>query len=96
MFNLGSIASSVLNSIDNVAKETLEEPKLSATAIRSRRRAEDWAGAESGISDVSDLDSDHDQEARLNTSHPFKSNSRDSPDQVCLFAVLTCSTYVFF
>lgn len=38
MFNLGALASSVLDSIDSVAKETLEEPKVSATAIRSKRK----------------------------------------------------------
>lgn len=39
MFNLGALASSVLDSIDSVAKETLEEPKQqSATSIRSSRR----------------------------------------------------------
>eukprot|EP01041_Mallomonas_annulata_P003463 gene3463-6889_t len=32
------MASNVLSSIDNAAKETLEEPKVSATAIRSKRR----------------------------------------------------------
>jgi hypothetical protein len=40
MFNLGALATTVLNSIDNVAKETLEEPKVSATALRSRKKAE--------------------------------------------------------
>lgn len=39
MFNLS--ISSVLNSIDNVAKETLEEPKrASATQIREQRKRE--------------------------------------------------------
>lgn len=38
MFDLGKLAANVLNSIDNAAKETLEEPKLSATAIRSQRK----------------------------------------------------------
>jgi hypothetical protein len=34
-----NILTSVLNSIDNAAKETLEEPRqLSATQIRSQRR----------------------------------------------------------
>eukprot|EP00607_Mallomonas_marina_P010832 CAMPEP_0182421048 /NCGR_PEP_ID=MMETSP1167-20130531/6239_1 /TAXON_ID=2988 /ORGANISM="Mallomonas Sp, Strain CCMP3275" /LENGTH=504 /DNA_ID=CAMNT_0024597773 /DNA_START=46 /DNA_END=1561 /DNA_ORIENTATION=+ len=33
------MASNVLNNIDNAAKETLEEPKVSATAIRSKRRS---------------------------------------------------------
>lgn len=43
MLNLGKLASNVLNSIDNAAKETLEEgaPKQpSATQIRSQRRAQ--------------------------------------------------------
>ncbi len=37
MFNLGALASNVLNSIDSAAKETLEEPKQSATAIRRQK-----------------------------------------------------------
>lgn len=41
MFNLGTIASNMLNSIDNAAKETLEEPKLSATALRSKKKKDD-------------------------------------------------------
>lgn len=38
MFNLGALASSVLDSIDNVAKESLEDQKASVTSIRSQRR----------------------------------------------------------
>ena len=38
MFNLGKITTDLLNSIDNAAKETLEEPKESATTLRSKRR----------------------------------------------------------
>jgi hypothetical protein len=39
MLNLSKFASNVLNSIDNAAKESLEEPKqLTATQIRSQRR----------------------------------------------------------
>lgn len=36
-----SVISNLLDSIDNVAKETLEEPKVSATSIRMRRRGEE-------------------------------------------------------
>ncbi len=39
MFGLSAIAS-VLDSIDSAAKETLEEPKQSATVIRARRKVE--------------------------------------------------------
>ena len=38
MFNFGALAANVLNSLDNVAKDTLEEPRISATAIRSKRQ----------------------------------------------------------
>jgi hypothetical protein len=38
MFNLGALAANVLNSLDNAAKDTLEEPKISATALRSQRQ----------------------------------------------------------
>jgi hypothetical protein len=40
MFNLGALAKNVLNSLDDAAKETLEEPKVSATTMRARRKAE--------------------------------------------------------
>ena len=40
MFNI----SNLLNSIDNAAKETLEEPKVSATSIRMQRRGDDEVG----------------------------------------------------
>eukprot|EP01039_Chlorochromonas_danica_P004354 gene4354-4775_t len=39
MFNIGAFASSVLDSIDSVAKESLEESRVSATALRTRRKA---------------------------------------------------------
>ena len=38
MFNFGALASNVLNSLDNAAKDTLEEPRISATALRSQRQ----------------------------------------------------------
>lgn len=38
--NLGAIAN-VLNSIDSAAKETLEEPKQSATAIRKQKKIDE-------------------------------------------------------
>jgi hypothetical protein len=37
MFNLGALAANVLNSLDSAAKETLQEPTISATALRSQR-----------------------------------------------------------
>jgi hypothetical protein len=40
MFNLRSLAASVLDSIDSVAKDTLEEPKVSATTLRKSRNEE--------------------------------------------------------
>ena len=39
MFNLGALASSVLDSIDNVAKESLEDQKAAVPSIRPHRRA---------------------------------------------------------
>jgi hypothetical protein len=36
MFNIGAF----LNNLDNAAKETLEEPKVSATSLRSRRKGD--------------------------------------------------------
>ena len=44
--NLGAIAN-VLNSIDSAAKETLEEPKQSATAIRRQKKLEDQQNTKS-------------------------------------------------
>ena len=41
MFNFGALAANVLNSLDNVAKDTLEEPRMSATALRSQRLGRD-------------------------------------------------------
>lgn len=38
MFNFGALAANVLNSLDNAAKDTLEEPRISATALRSQRQ----------------------------------------------------------
>lgn len=39
MFNLTALASSVLDSLDSVAKDTLEDqPKVSATKLRKSRR----------------------------------------------------------
>jgi hypothetical protein len=41
MFNISALASSVLDSLDSVAKDTLEEhPKVSATALRKNRKIE--------------------------------------------------------
>jgi len=40
MFNFGALAANVLNSLDNAAKDTLEEPRVSATALRSQRRGQ--------------------------------------------------------
>ena len=40
MFNLGTLAN-VLNSIDSAAKETLEDPKQSATSIRRQKKIVD-------------------------------------------------------
>lgn len=37
MFNFSTLAANVLNSLDNAAKDTLEEPRISATALRSKR-----------------------------------------------------------
>lgn len=37
MFNIGAYAANVLNSLDSVAKDTLEEPRISATALRNQR-----------------------------------------------------------
>jgi hypothetical protein len=46
MLNLSKFASNVLNSIDNAAKESLEEPKeLTATQIRSQRRSQKALGS---------------------------------------------------
>ena len=39
-FDLGRITTNILNSIDNVAKETLEEPQISATTLRRKKKAE--------------------------------------------------------
>jgi hypothetical protein len=37
MFNISALAANVLNSLDNAAKDTLEEPRVSATALRNQR-----------------------------------------------------------
>ena len=49
MLNLSKFASNVLSSIDNAAKESLEEPKpLSAAQIRSQRKNLKVADEEDG------------------------------------------------
>lgn len=45
MFGLSTLAS-VLDSLDSAAKETLEEPKQSATVIRARRKLVDHTTTE--------------------------------------------------
>lgn len=45
------MASNVLNNLDTVAKETLEEPKISATSIRSKRRDTDSSLVDQGSTD---------------------------------------------
>lgn len=40
MFSIGKLTTDLLNSIDNVAKETLEEPKESATAVRQKKKSQ--------------------------------------------------------
>lgn len=53
MFNLGDLnLSDLLNSIDNAAKETLEEPKVSATSIRMQQRRTDFQIPDGGGEDV--------------------------------------------
>ncbi len=38
--NVFQLASSVLNNLDSAAKDVLEEPKVSATALRAKRKTE--------------------------------------------------------
>jgi hypothetical protein len=45
--------SSLLNNLDNAAKETLQEPKESATLIRSRRKGD--SAVKLGSSDDADV-----------------------------------------
>jgi hypothetical protein len=56
MFNLGALAANVLNSLDNAAKDTLEEPKISATALRSQRQSAYNNESDSRRSDDEDND----------------------------------------
>jgi hypothetical protein len=56
MFNLGALAANVLNSLDNAAKDTLEEPKISATALRSQRQSVYNNDSDSRRSDDDDND----------------------------------------
>lgn len=55
MFNFGALAANVLNSLDNAAKDTLEEPRVSATALRSQRNAR---SKDEDVSDEEDNDID--------------------------------------
>lgn len=57
MFNFGALAANVLNSLDNAAKDTLEEPRVSATALRSQRRGH------TRQDDVSDDEEDNEVDA---------------------------------
>eukprot|EP01032_Pedospumella_encystans_P010542 gene10542-12312_t len=54
MFNFGALAANVLNSLDNAAKDTLEEPRVSATALRSQQRR-----GQAREEDVSDNEEDN-------------------------------------
>ncbi len=54
MFNFGALAANVLNSLDNAAKDTLEEPRVSATALRSQQRR-----GQATQDDVSDNEEDN-------------------------------------
>ena len=56
MFNLGALAANVLNSLDSAAKETLEEPRISATALRSQRHSSSSGNNKAYRSDEDDDD----------------------------------------
>jgi hypothetical protein len=38
MFNLGRLTSDLLNTLDSAAKDTLEEPQISATSLRRAKQ----------------------------------------------------------
>ena len=38
MFNLGRLTSDLLNTLDSAAKDTLEEPQVSATSLRRAKK----------------------------------------------------------
>ena len=59
MFNFGALAANVLNSLDNAAKDTLEEPRVSATALRSQQRR-----GQAREEDVSDNEEDNEVDYR--------------------------------
>lgn len=80
MFNLGAIASNVLNSIDSAAKESLEEPthKESATAIRQRRRETSGNGVSSS------------NQASISSNNNINSIQEDGSDEkVCFMETTT-------
>lgn len=62
MFNLGALAANVLNSLDNAAKDTLEEPRVSATALRNQRLNANNPDLETNPSD--DEENDHPEPER--------------------------------
>ncbi|KAJ1413732.1 hypothetical protein B484DRAFT_454991 [Ochromonadaceae sp. CCMP2298] len=83
--NLAANALNVLNSLDNAAKDTLEEPRLSATALRSKRRGEHGrAGDRTEEEDEDAEEVDVEAEKREERSSPFDEDqaltASDEPD----------------
>jgi len=46
MFNLGRLTSDLLNTLDSAAKDTLEEPQVSATSLRRAKKQQQSAQGE--------------------------------------------------
>ncbi len=84
--NVFRLASSVLDSLDSVAKETLEEPKVSATSIRTRRKAVETDQQDKTKSEENNEGGDSDQsgDQESNEEEPQSDNKSffDDEDEV--------------
>ncbi len=92
MFNLTALASSVLDSLDNVAKDTLEEqPKVSATKLRKSRKIESTISNTPELHSIPERDR-VDSSVKSQSSHDLLENTSlhgsNSLDQVILFLIL--------
>ncbi len=92
MFNLTALASSVLDSLDNVAKDTLEEqPKVSATKLRKSRKIESTLSNTPELHPIPERER-VDSSVKSQSSHELLENTSlhgsNSLDQVILFLIL--------
>jgi hypothetical protein len=107
MFNISALASSVLDSLDSVAKDTLEEhPKVSATALRKNRKIESGNSSLKGSDFTTPVNTRErnltESSVRSHSSHDSvgdivkdSSNGTNSVEQVPLIFILFTLFYAY-